>query len=176
MHRQLPPTAEHRSSVHPAFPLGLPPWVTALPQAQLLPVSQTWENPTKGSAQPFPAAGLHIPAETATLMAWDVSWSPHHLRLCKGRLGREFPQHPVCAPLGDCRSRKSTLWAPGEAKHLLHCHFPVHQHSPAQSAEEGIRFFQSSGNESAQFRTPKYDPVSYCLGTGSSNQLFIQEL
>lgn len=69
-------------------------------------------EPNQGafSAQPSPAAGSHVPAERATLMVWDISWSPHHLLHCEGRSGREVPHHPVCAPLGNRRSRKKALY------------------------------------------------------------------
>ena len=135
------------TSCHRALQLGascLPARAAALgahPAAGTAPACATNRGePNQGdfSAQPSPATGSHVPTETATLVAWDVSWSPHHLLLCEGRSGREVPQQPTCAPLGNRRSRKSTLRAPGEANRLLHCCFPVHRRSPAQSAEEGI--------------------------------------
>lgn len=49
----------------------------------------------------------------------------------------------------------------------------IHQLSLQRKASN---FFSPLGMKVLGLRRPKYDPGSYCLETGSSNQLFIQEL
>lgn len=103
MHRWLPPAAEHCSS-------GVPPSLGDHSATGTAPACVTTRGePNRGafSAQPSPATGLSVPAETAALMVWDIPWSPHHLPLCEGRSGWESPTTSRVRPWATAGAEKA---------------------------------------------------------------------
>lgn len=94
--------------MHPTSPLGcLPGWPPCWRHGSCLCPKQGTTQPRGFFSSAFLCCWVVHPSESAMFVVWDVSQSPQHLLLCKGRLNREVPQHPVCAPLGNRRSRKA---------------------------------------------------------------------
>lgn len=178
VHPQRPPTTEHCSSAHPAFPLGLPPWVSALPQVRLLPVSQTEENPTKG---PFQLSLPLLPGRTSLLRpprSWCGTYPGPHTTFGSARADQAGTSHnTLCVHPRATAGAEKALYGHRE-KQTAFCtaafqFTDIHQLSLQRKASN---FLSPLGMKALGLRRPKYDPGSYCLETGSSNQLFIQEL
>ena len=109
VHPRLPPATEHCSSVHPAFPLGLPPWVPALPQARLLPMPQTGENPTKGPFQlslPLPLGRM---SPLRQPRSWRGTYPGPHITFCSARADQAGKSHnsPCVRPWATAGAEKA---------------------------------------------------------------------